>query len=82
MRYEQEQGESAKKIKVLRLELKNTEGKRMGIDMFLATVRRCTNATEITQRMAAELIDHIDVYRAEKQDGVIVKTVEKRYGNE
>ena len=54
----------------------------MGIDMFLATVRRCTNATEITQRMAAELIDHIDVYRAEKQDGVIVKTVEKRYGNE
>ena len=35
---------------------------------FLETVRRYTNATEITQRMVAELIDHIDVYHAEKQD--------------
>ena len=26
--------------------------------------------TKITQRMVSELIDHIDVYHAEKQDGV------------
>jgi len=69
-RYEQEQGENAKKIKVLRLELKKDEGKRMDIDDFLETVRRYTDATTITKRMVAELIDHIEVYHAEKQDGV------------
>ena len=65
-RYEQEQGENTKKIKALRLELKKSEGKRMDIDHFLEAVRRYTNATAITQRMVAELIDHIDVYHAEK----------------
>ena len=69
-RYEQEQGENAKKIKVLRLELKKDESKRMDIDDFLETVRRYTDATTITKRMVAELIDHIEVYHAEKQDGV------------
>lgn len=59
-------GENAKRIKALRLELKKTKGKRMDIDTFLETVRRYTDATEITQCMAAELIDHIDVYHAEK----------------
>ena len=38
-RYEQEQGENAKKIKALRLELKTDESKRMDIDDFLETVR-------------------------------------------
>jgi len=69
-RYEQEQGENAKKIKALRLELKKDESKRMDIDDFLGTVRRYTDATTITKRMVAELIDHIEVYHAEKQDGV------------
>ncbi|MDB7816001.1 recombinase family protein [Intestinimonas butyriciproducens] len=74
-RYEQEQGENAKKIKALRLELKKSEGKRMDVDHFLEAVRRYTNADKITQRMAAELIDHIDVYHAEKQDGVTTQRV-------
>ena len=69
-RYEQEQGENAKKIKALRLELKKDESKRMDIDDFLETVRRYTDATTITKRMVAELIDHIEVYHAKKQDGV------------
>ena len=69
-RYEQEQGENTKKIKALRLELKKDESKRMDIDDFLETVRRYTDATTITKRMVAELIDHIEVYHAEKQDGV------------
>ena len=69
-RYEQEQSENAKKIKALRLELKKDESKRMDIDDFLGTVRRYTDATTITKRMVAELIDHIEVYHAEKQDGV------------
>ena len=54
-RYEQEQGENAKKIKALRLELKKDESKRMDIDDFLETVRRYTDATTITKRMVAEL---------------------------
>ena len=74
-RYEQEQGENAKKIKALRLELKKDESKRMDIDDFLETVRRYTDATTITKRMVAELIDHIEVYHAEKQDGVTNQSV-------
>ena len=78
-RYEQEQGENGKRIKALRLELKQSEGKRMDIDDFLVTVRRYTNATKITKRMVGELIDHIDVYQAEKQDGVTTQRVEIHY---
>lgn len=69
-RYEQEQGENEKRIKALRLELKKGEGKRMDIDAFLEQVRRYTDATTVTKRMVTELIDHIDVYHAEKRDGI------------
>ena len=78
-RYEQEQGENAKKIKALRLERKKDESKRMDIDDFLETVRRYTDATTITKRMVAELIDHIEVYHAEKQDGVTNQRVVIHY---
>ena len=78
-RYEQEQGENAKKIKALRLDLKKDESKRMDIDDFLETVRRYTDATTITKRMVAELIDHIEVYHAEKQDGVTNQRVVIHY---
>lgn len=78
-RYEQEQGENAKKIKALRLELKKDESKRMDIDDFLETVRRYTDATTITKRMVAELIDHIEVHHAEKQDGVTNQRVVIHY---
>ena len=37
----------------------------MDIDDFLETVRRYTDATTITKRMVAELIDHIDVFETE-----------------
>ena len=69
-RYEQEQGEIGAKVKALRLELKKAEGQQMDMEDFLRMVRRYTHVTKITQRMVAELIDHIDVYHAEKQDGV------------
>ena len=78
-RYEQEQGENAKKIKALRLELKKDESKRMDIDDFLEKVRRYTDATTITKRMVAELIDHIEVYYAEKQDGITNQRVVIHY---
>ena len=69
-RYEQEQGENAGRIKALRLELKKLEDKRMDVDTFLETVRRYTDATTITKRMVAELIEYIEVYPAVKEDGV------------
>ena len=74
-RYEQEQGEAAGKIKALRLGLKKADGKKMDMDFFLETIRRYTDATAITRRMVGELIDHIEVYHAEKQDGVTIPRV-------
>lgn len=78
-RYEQEQGENAGRIKALRLEVKKLEEKRMDVDDFLETVRHCTNAAKITKRMVAELIDHIEVYPAVKEDGVTNQRVTIHY---
>ena len=38
----------------------------MDMEDFLAIGRRYTHVTKITRRMVSELIDHIDVYHAEK----------------
>ena len=78
-RYEQEQGENAKKIKALWLDLKKLEDKRMDVDTFLETVRRYTDATAITKRMVAELIEYIEVYPAVKEDGVTNQRVTIHY---
>ena len=78
-RYEQEQGENAGRIKALRLEVKKLEEKRMDVDDFLETVRHYTNAAKITKRMVAELIDHIEVYPAVKEDGVTNRRVTIHY---
>ena len=74
-RYEQEHGEIGTKVKSLRLELKKAEGQQMDMEDFLKTVRRYTHVTKITRRMVSELIDHIDVYHAEKQDGITTQQV-------
>lgn len=74
-RYEEEQGELAKKIKSLRLEIQKTEGQQMDVDEFLSMVRRYTNATTVTRRMVSELIERIEVYPAEKKDGVKTQRV-------
>ena len=78
-RYEQEQGENAGRIKALRLELKKLEDKRMDVDTFLETVRRYTDATTITKRMVAELIQYIEVYPAVKEDGITNQRVTIHY---
>lgn len=69
-KYEREQGENAKRIKVLRAELKRDTNQLYTADSFLETVRCHTGATKVTQRMVAELIDHIVVYHAEKESCV------------
>jgi len=77
--YEQEQGEVSKRIKILRSELKKETSIRYTADMFLEIVRRYTNASELTQLMITELIDHIDVYHAERIDGEITQRVVPHY---
>lgn len=78
-RYEEEQGELTKKIKTLRLELKKADSKKIDMDFFLETVRRYTDATTITKRMIGELIDHIEVYPAIKEDGITNQRVVIHY---
>ena len=76
---EQGRGENAGWIKVLWTERKKLEDKRMDVDTFLETVRRYTDATAITKCMAAELIQHIAVYPAVKEDGVTNQWVTIHY---
>ena len=51
----------------------------MDVDTFLETVRRYTDATTITKRMVAELIEYIEVYPAVKEDGVTNQRVTIHY---
>lgn len=74
-KYEGEQAELAKQIKVLKAELKKENIKQYTADAFLEGVRRYTDAQEVTGRMVTELIDHIEVYHAERVDGLITQKV-------
>lgn len=68
------------KIKALKAELKKSGGQQLTTDLFLDTVRRYTGAQTLTQRMVTELVDHIDVYHAEKQeDGITTQQVVIHY---
>ncbi len=69
-RYEQEQGENRRKGQSPAAGTKKGRGTADGYGGLSAMVRRYTHVTKITRRMVSELIDHIDVYHAEKQDGV------------
>lgn len=73
-RYEQEQGENSAKIKTIKRVLKENGGQLMTTDLFLEIVHQYTDVRKLTQRMIAELIDHIEVYHAEKISG---KTTQK-----
>ena len=78
-RYEEEQGEIQKKLKLLRQELKKLESRHVDVDDFLQSIRRYRNVTEITPRMVGELIDHIDVYQAEKSEGIHTQRIVIHY---
>ena len=47
--------------------------------MFLSTVRKYTRAKKLTPRMVNELIDHIEVYQAEKIDWELVQKLTIHY---
>ena len=69
-RYEDEQKELAEKIKKLRSEIEKQSSRFMTADMFIGLVRKYTRARKLTPRMLNELIEKIEVFNAEKIDGV------------
>ena len=69
-KYEQEQGDISRRVKVLKSELHKEAGQLYTADVFLETVRRYTDVRELNQRMVTELIDHIDVHHAIQVNGV------------
>ena len=69
-RYEDEQKELAEKIKKLRSEIEKQSSRSMTTDMFIGLVRKYTRARKLTPRMLNELIEKIEVFNAEKINGV------------
>ena len=69
-RYEEEQKELAEKIKALRAEIDKQSSQSMTTDMFISLVRKYTRARKLTPWMLNELIEKIEVFNAEKIDGV------------
>ena len=69
-RYEDEQKELAEKIKKLRSEIEKQSSRSMTTDMFIGLVRKYTRARKLTPRRLNELIEKIEVFNAEKIDGV------------
>ena len=69
-RYEDEQKELAENIKKLRSEIEKQSSRSMTTDMFIGLVRKYTRARKLTPRMLNELIEKIEVFNAEKIDGV------------
>ena len=69
-RYEDEQKELSEKIKKLRSEIEKQSSCSMTTDMFIGLVRKYTRARKLTPRMLNELVEKIEVFNAEKIDGV------------
>ena len=69
-RHEDEQKKLAEKIKKLRSEIEKQSSQAMTTDMFISLVRKYTRARKLTPRMLNELVEKIEVYHAEKIDGV------------
>ena len=69
-RYEDEQKELSEKIKKLRSEIEKQSSRSMTTDMFIGLVRKYTRARKLTPRMLNELVEEIEVFNAEKIDGV------------
>ena len=69
-RYEDEQKELSEKIKKLRSEIEKQSSRSMTTDIFIGLVRKYTRVRKLTPRMLNELIEKIEVFNAEKIDGV------------
>ena len=70
IKYEEEQKELTARLKELKAKLEKSASQSMTADMFINTVRKYTRAKKLTQQMLNELIQKIEVFNAEKVDGV------------
>ena len=77
--YTLEQKDIAEKIKTLNAEFDKQTTKAVSADMFLSNVRKYTKAKELSERMLNELIERIEVYHAEKVDGVRIQRLNIHY---
>ena len=78
-RYEEEQKELSEKIKKLRSEIEKQSSRATSTDMFVSIVRKYTRARKLTPRMLNELVEKIEVYNAEKNDGEWVQRLRIHY---
>lgn len=78
-RYEDEQKELLERIKILKAELESASSHSMTTDMFIATVSKYTRTRKLTPRMLNELIERIEVYHAEKVNGVQTQKIRIHY---
>jgi len=77
--YTTEQTELAEKIKRLQMEIEKEEHKAMTTDTFVKTIRKYTNAKQLTECMLTELIEKIEVHHAERIDGVNMQKLTIHY---
>lgn len=77
--YEDEQQQLAERIKTLKAELDKQTSAAMTTDTFIVCVRKYTRARKLTPRMLNELIGKIEVYQAEKINGVQVQRLTIHY---
>lgn len=69
-KYENEQTDITERATSLRDLIEELSGRAETNEKFVATVKKYTRVKKLTSRMLNELIDHIEVYHAEKVDGV------------
>ena len=63
----------------MQMELDKWVGKTVDTNVFIKTVRKYTKAKSLTDRMLNELIEKIEVYHAERIDGVTVQKLKIHY---
>ena len=68
--YTDEQKNLAERIKAYRAELEKQDCKTVTADMFLDILKKYARAKKLTEYMLNELIERIEVFQAEKVDGV------------
>lgn len=77
--YTDEQSEIAEKVQTLTSELSKQEIKASTANAFLSIVRKYTRAKKLNERMLNELIERIEVFKAEKIDGVTYQRLRIHY---
>ena len=77
--FTEEQSEIVEKVQTIESELSKQESKISNISTFLSVVRNYTRAKKLNERMLNELIERIEVFQAEKIDGVTYQRLRIHY---